>query len=518
MNHALSQLRRYWGYSTFLPRQAEAVRAALERRDSLTVLPTGGGKSVCFQVPALCLPGLAVVVSPLIALMKDQVDTLRAKGIPAGQLTSASSIEERKWIARGVREGRLKLLYVAPERLLSKLFLDSLAKFQISFFAVDEAHCISTWGHEFRPEYRDLRLLRERFPDVPIHAFTATASPSVREDVCRELGLRNPVKVIGSFDRPNLLYRCTPRPRGDAHLAAALERFPDQSGIIYCISRRQTERIALVLEDYGFSAKPYHAGMSDEDRKRNQELFLSGEVKTLVATVAFGMGIDKPDIRYVIHASLPKNLEAYQQETGRAGRDGLRSECLLFHSQSDVIAWEKLLGPPSNEVTRKARAGLLRMHAFALAAGCRRKAVLAHFGEIYSRADCGACDRCLRLPPAELRPRQARAGNGKPRLTLSKSREAAFELFRIGLPITAVARQVQRAETTVIGYLEEFIAHSRRTDPGPWISPKEFDRIREAARAVGVQRLRPAFERLGGVVPYEQIRIAYACLRNARSA
>ncbi|HJQ82379.1 MAG TPA: ATP-dependent DNA helicase RecQ, partial [Lacipirellulaceae bacterium] len=335
-------LRRYWGYDDFRPSQAEAMRAVVEGRDSLVVLPTGGGKSLCFQAPALVMPGLAVVVSPLIALMKDQVDALADCGVPAACVNSTLAFDQRRRIAEEIRAERLKILYLSPERLLSDRTLQFLQGVPLSFIAVDEAHCISEWGHDFRPEYRGLKLLKEKFPNVALHAYTATATPHVRDDIVRELRLAEPDILVGSFDRPNLVYRARRRGNLFEQIRELIDRHPNDSGLIYCIRRTDVEEIAAQLAESGYNALPYHAGMSDDDRRRNQEAFINDHAKIIVATVAFGMGIDKSDVRYVIHAAAPKSLESYQQESGRAGRDGLEAECLLLYSAGDFRTWRKL--------------------------------------------------------------------------------------------------------------------------------------------------------------------------------
>ena len=318
----------YWGYDAFLPLQEPAMTAVLSGQDSLVVLPTGGGKSLCYQVPAMCLDGMAVVISPLISLMKDQVDALQACGVPAAFINSTLSASEKRNVAEDISERRLKLLYVAPERLSLQGLLDLLASVDVSFFAIDEAHCVSMWGHDFRPHYRQLSVLREQFPQSAIHAYTATATEQVRSDVCRQLGLRNPETLVGSFDRPNLTYRVERRNSLLGQVMDVLDRHAEESGIIYCITRNQVDDLCSSLTAAGYSALPYHAGLDDETRDENQEAFTDDRCRTIVATIAFGMGIDKSDVRYVIHAGLPKSVENYQQESGRAGRDGLASRML----------------------------------------------------------------------------------------------------------------------------------------------------------------------------------------------
>jgi ATP-dependent DNA helicase RecQ len=390
-------LEKYWGYHSFRPLQREAMEAVLSGGDSLLVLPTGGGKSLCFQAPAIASDGLAIVVSPLISLMKDQVDTLVGNGVAAACYNSSLPSEVKSEVARGVREGRYRLLYVAPERLVGDGgdgFLTMLSSRPISFIAVDEAHCISQWGHDFRPEYRQLARLRDRWPDVGLHAYTATATARVRRDIVAQLGLRNATELVGSFDRPNLVYRVLARSALKAQVLEVLERHRGQAGIIYCSSRKEVDAIAQWLQDTGWRARPYHAGMADDERHRNQDAFLNEEIDLIVATVAFGMGIDRSDVRFVIHAGAPQSLEHYQQESGRAGRDGLEAECVLIASGADFLKWRMML--EKNGELSEARRGLLRdIERYAASVGCRHKRLVSYFGETFTKDDCGACDYCL---------------------------------------------------------------------------------------------------------------------------
>ncbi len=390
-------LERYWGYTSFRPLQHEAMDAILAGRDSIVVLPTGGGKSLCFQAPALVRDGIAVVVSPLISLMKDQVDTLVGNGVPAAFLNSSQSADERSAITAGVREGRYRLLYVSPERLVGEggdAFQSWLSRCNLSFIAVDEAHCVSQWGHDFRPEYRQLGQLRSRFPGVGLHAYTATATARVRNDIAAQLGLQQPSILVGSFDRPNLVYRVLPRAGLKQQLTEILARHTGEGGIIYCTSRREVEALSEWLSGNGVRARPYHAGLDDKERSRNQDLFLDEEIDVIVATVAFGMGIDRSDVRFVVHAGAPQSLEHYQQESGRAGRDGLEAECALIYSSADFMKWRLML-EKSGELTDSVRRLLRDIERYASGVGCRHKHLVSYFGEQYMRADCGACDFCL---------------------------------------------------------------------------------------------------------------------------
>jgi len=390
-------LEQYWGYSSFRPLQLEAMEAVMAGRDSLLVLPTGGGKSLCFQAPAIAREGLAIVVSPLISLMKDQVDTLVGNGVAAAYYNSGMSSEARAEVTRGIRDGRYRMLYVAPERLVGDGgdgFLKLLESKPVSFIAVDEAHCISQWGHDFRTEYRQLARLRDRWPTVSMHAYTATATGRVRKDIIAQLGLRDAAELVGSFDRPNLVYRVLARATLKAQIIDVLERHRGQAGIIYCTSRKEVDSLSQWLNDTGWRARPYHAGLPDDERSRNQDAFLNEEVDLVVATVAFGMGIDRSDVRFVIHSGAPQSLEHYQQESGRAGRDGLEAECVLIASGADFLKWRVML--EKNGEMSDARRTLLRdMERYAASVGCRHKRLVGYFGENFTKDDCGACDYCL---------------------------------------------------------------------------------------------------------------------------
>jgi ATP-dependent DNA helicase RecQ len=398
-------LSRWWGFDTLRPLQADAIAAALAGRDSLVVMPTGGGKSLCYQVPPLVGETTDVVVSPLVALMKDQVDALEAIGYPAAALHGGMSQEERATVRDRLAAGELRLLFTAPERLVNTGLIDLLARVGVKRFAIDEAHCISQWGHDFRPEYRQLALLRDRFPAASIHAFTATATPRVRDDIARQLALRDPATLIGTFDRPNLVYRVVPRADRVAQVLKILGRHRGEASIVYCISRKETERLAARLAAEGLLARPYHAGLDARQRHATQEAFASETIDVVVATVAFGMGIDRSDVRLVLHTSLPKSLEAYQQETGRAGRDGLAAECVLLYSSADVFSWESLVRKSAAESELDAEeqeklcAGqvehLHAMRRYAQAARCRHAALSEYFGQAYPATSCGACDVCL---------------------------------------------------------------------------------------------------------------------------
>ena len=386
----LPDLKKFWGYDSFRPLQAEAIDCVLNRQDSVTVLPTGAGKSLCFQLPALQFGGVGVVVSPLISLMKDQVDALVGAGIAAAALNSSMSDAEKQNVEHKIKNGELRLLYIAPERLNTSATLQLLKENDVSFFAIDEAHCISSWGHDFRPDYRALGKLKSQFPGVALHAFTATATPKVREDIAVQLNLKDCQTLVGSFDRENLVYRVSQRSNLLTQLRTVIDRYPKQAGIIYCISRKEVQSVSETLNSIGYRSRPYHAGLSAEKRIENQDAFINEETDIIVATVAFGMGIDKSNVRYVIHAGMPKSLEAYQQESGRAGRDGLQSECLMLYSAGDFMTWKRMLDP-----NNPAAATLLEaMSKYCSQPQCRHKALVEYFGQAFEKENCGACDVC----------------------------------------------------------------------------------------------------------------------------
>ncbi len=413
----IQPLKQFFGFSSFRPLQEEIIRDSLESQDVFAVLPTGGGKSLCFQLPALVRPGLTVVVSPLIALMKDQVDALQAAGVAATFLNSSLTAEESRRRLRGLHQGEFKLLYVAPERLMLSGFLDDLQRWNVSAFAIDEAHCVSEWGHDFRPEYRQLSSLREKFPGVPFMAFTATATERVRADIVEQLHLHNPRCYVASFNRPNLTYRVSAKSGSYDQMLGFTRARPREAGIIYCQARKTTEDLARKLSADGVPAVPYHAGLTPENRTKNQEAFLRDEVRVVCATIAFGMGINKPNVRFVIHYDLPKNIEGYYQETGRAGRDGLPGECLLLFSPGDRVKQMRFIEEKPDPKEREvARAQLEQMIHYAEVATCRREFLLGYFGERYGAPstssassaepdqqaepvlgapNCAGCDNCL---------------------------------------------------------------------------------------------------------------------------
>ena len=396
-----SILQSTFGYTTFRPLQREIIANVLAKRDTLAIMPTGGGKSLCYQLPSLIFPGLTVVVSPLIALMKDQVEQLQALGIPALFLNSSLSPEEYRDNMQRVRSGQVKLLYVAPETLLTTRIFDLLAGLAsgsgqpLDCLTIDEAHCISEWGHDFRPEYRQLAAVRRRFPQAICLALTATATPRVRSDIQSSLGFETGSEFVASFNRPNLSIEVIPKTDPERQTLAFLQRFPRQSGIIYCFSRRQVDELTEFLGRRGYAARPYHAGLPDEDRRANQEAFIRDDAQVIVATIAFGMGINKPNVRFVIHYDLPKSVEGYYQEIGRAGRDGLPAHCLLLYSYSDVHKLRYFIDQKEEQEKQNALQHLESITRYAESDVCRRVTLLNYFGEAFTTHNCGACDNCL---------------------------------------------------------------------------------------------------------------------------
>ena len=394
-------LKDVWGFSSLRPSQEAAIASILEGRDTLVIMPTGGGKSLCYQAPAIYRGGMTIVVSPLIALMKDQVDSLKQVGVNAVRVDSTLTLPEKREISQELRSGNVRLLFVSPERIASPDFVRLLEGNEVHTIAIDEAHCVSQWGHDFRPEYRQLSSLRNVFPNAAMHAFTATATVKVRADIMDQLQLKQPRMLISSFDRPNLTYRVLPQVELQDQILEVCERHRGSGGIVYCLRRNDVEVITAFLQSKGISSVGYHAGMPHEERKRAQEAFLTESVDVAVATVAFGMGIDRSNVRFVLHASIPKSIEHYQQETGRAGRDGLPAECVLFHSIGDVMTLKKITesslreANASEEIITASRLQIEEMSRYCQTPVCRHRSLVQYFGQSYDLPSCGACDVCL---------------------------------------------------------------------------------------------------------------------------
>ena len=434
-------LKKYFGYDEFRPLQQEIIQEVLNKEDCLVLMPTGGGKSLCFQLPALMCEGITVVVSPLISLMKDQVDALKASGVEADFINSTQSGDEITAIIEKAKNGVLKILYISPERLALAHFEALLHSLPISLFAIDEAHCISEWGHDFRPEYRNLKKLRGKFPNIPIIALTATATEKVRADIVRQLELPSPRIFTSSFNRQNLSYEVLPKKDSFGTILSLLENYQEESVIIYCFSRKDTEDIAQKLNQRGFNAATYHAGLVADKRRNNQERFIKDEIHIMVATIAFGMGIDKPDVRLVIHHSLPKSVEGYYQETGRAGRDGLPARCVLLFSKADTFKHKYFIRLIKDEEEKQQVAHNLNQSVqYGTLESCRRKFLLGYFNEDYKETNCGNCDTCVTPPPLRISKKSTSVSS----YTHNDSNDFDTSLFE-------VLRQVRTNEATRLG-------------------------------------------------------------------
>lgn len=399
LTEARRALKQYFGYDQFRPMQADIIEAVYQKQDTLVLMPTGGGKSMCFQIPAITLPGTALVVSPLISLMQDQVVGLRANGVKAAFLNSSQDSREQQHVENQFFNNELDLLYVSPEKLCSSGFMPLLQRAPVSLFAIDEAHCVSAWGHDFRPEYTQLRFLKQQFPNIPIIALTATADRITRQDIIDQLRLAEPAVFTASFDRPNLSLDVKPGQKRREQLIQFIRQRPNQSGIIYCLSKKSTETLADSLNHVGMKARAYHAGMDSGTRAKVQDAFIKDEVPIICATIAFGMGIDKSNVRWVIHYNLPKNLENYYQEIGRAGRDGAPADTMLFYSYQDVMTLTQIIESNESENRDVQLAKLERMKQYAESMACRRRILLNYFNEDHNK-NCGNCDICRNPPQA----------------------------------------------------------------------------------------------------------------------
>jgi len=518
MDKAVRALREMFGFDGFRPNQEPIVRAVLDGRDVIAVMPTGGGKSLCYQLPAYLMPGTCIVISPLISLMKDQVDAAKSKGVRAEYLNSSQSGTEQKEVRSKLESGQCDLLYVAPERFATVGFTGVLKRVPICLFAIDEAHCISDWGHDFRPDYLGLADVVKEFPGVPIAAFTATATPDVQKDIISKLGLRRPFVLRASFNRPNLVYHVVPKTELGCQLLSVLGNWKKHSGIIYRSTRKSVEETAAFLSEHGIPALPYHAGLDAAVRKKNQDEFIGGRVKVVVATIAFGMGIDKPDIRFVIHGDLPKNMEGYYQETGRAGRDGKPARCILYFDFADVpkIRYfiNKIDNPAQHQIATKK---LNQMIAYGTRQGCRRRYLLAYFGERYPARNCSACDVCTGERPrgtaGSQSVSQSRGRKGSRTLSgAGRTLEATWELVKQGLSHGEIAQRRSLKPSTVFGHLAELVSQGHPVNVDRYVSAPRRQLLEKLFSRFGTDRLKPVVEAAEGKIAYADARLVRAAL------
>lgn len=438
--HMYTTLKQYFGYDEFRPLQKEIIERVMDKKDCLVLMPTGGGKSLCFQLPALLQSGTTIVISPLISLMKDQVDALLGNGISSAFINSSLRQEEITEVIEKVKSGSLKILYITPERLALPQFEAILHTLPVSLFAIDEAHCISEWGHDFRPDYRNLKSLRQRFPSIPIIALTATATEKVRADIVSQLALPSPHVFTSSFNRQNLSYEVLPKKDSFSTILSLVSLYKGESIIIYCFSRKDTETIAEKLNKQGYKAGTYHAGLSSETRRDNQERFIRDDIQIMVATIAFGMGIDKPDVRLVIHHSLPKSIEGYYQETGRAGRDGLPARCVLLFSLADKFKHDYFNNQIADpEEKQQVQYNLEQSVQYGKLSGCRRKFLLKYFNEEYKEQNCGNCDRCVSPTPLIIQ---------KPKKVVQKSVVSFVTDTNYDVSLFEALRKIRTSEAT----------------------------------------------------------------------
>ena len=488
---AQGALKQYFGYDNFRPMQAEIIEAVYSKQDTLVLMPTGGGKSMCFQIPAITMPGTALVVSPLISLMQDQVVGLQANGVKAAFLNSTLDTTEQQLVEDDFFQGNLDLLYVSPEKLCSEGFMPLLQRAKLALVAIDEAHCVSAWGHDFRPEYTKLKFVKQQFPDVPLIALTATADRITRDDIVKQLGLQSPEVFLSSFDRPNLSLEVRPGQRRKEQIIQFLRRNADTSGIVYCLSRKSTEKLAADLNKSGFKAASYHAGMNSTERAKVQDRFLKDELPIVCATIAFGMGIDKSNVRWVIHYNLPKNLENYYQEIGRAGRDGAPAQTMLFYSYQDVMMLTDIIQKNESENLEVQLAKLDRMKQYAESLACRRRILLNYFNEDH-KENCGNCDICKNPP-------QAFDGT----VIAQKALSAVYRLReKVGLNLLVdILRGSGRKDIRDLGYdqIKTFGA-GRDTPASAWLSYLSqlvnLGYLEVAYDQYGVLRLTPASQRV----------------------
>ncbi len=518
------KLKKYFGHEEFRPLQKEIIERVLKGGDSVVLMPTGGGKSLCYQIPALMLEGLVVVISPLISLMKDQVDALNKRGIPAEFINSTLTQNELAGVVHKLRAGQIRILYIAPERLSVPGFEEFLQTLKISLFAIDEAHCISEWGHDFRPDYRNLKLFRKNFSAIPIIALTATATERVKVDIVKQLNLNNPQIFISSFNRPNLSYEVLPKKDSLQIILSLLKDYVNKNVIIYCFSRNDAENLVNQLNSYGHKALPYHAGLEAKMRKENQDKFIKNEVQIMVATIAFGMGIDKPDVRLVVHHSLPKSIEGYYQETGRAGRDGQPSRCVLLFSYADKFKQDYFIRGISNQKERKnSEENLEQVVRYGNLFQCRRKFLLGYFNEDYKQSNCGNCDRCVKQAPLEMGAvkkiknldEPSRQNGTAQKLTPKNSTyDETKRLLQQKLSIDEIAKVRKLSPNTILSHLEKISADQPQLDilylKPP---PKRFEKIATVFKKTNSPLLAPVREILGEDYSYEELRLARVFLK-----
>jgi len=496
-----------FGHSGFREHQEGIVDAILEGRDTLAVMPTGAGKSLCYQLPAVCREGTCVVISPLISLMKDQVDKLCRIGVRAAYLNSALDLRQQVMVMDRMQQRAYDIIYVAPERFAVESFKAALDGTPIALFAVDEAHCISEWGHDFRPDYLALSELTKRYPDVPVAAFTATATNRDQEQIAERLGLRAPHMVRASFDRANLFYEVAPKSDDVNQVLDFVKAHPGEAGIVYRGTRRAVEETAEYLQMHGIKALPYHAGLDSDVRREHQDAFDTGQCPVIVATIAFGMGIDKPDVRFVLHGDLPKSMDSYYQETGRAGRDGRPAHCLLLFSMADVPRARYFINKIHNaQEKRNASVRLDTMVRFATGSFCRRRAILQYFGERYSRRSCGGCDSC--------RPKKAFG----PTATKRQGRNAAtlmptLKLLKEGLSYAQIAARRGLKPTTIAGHIVDLASKGEAFDVDAHVAPGKREMIESLFSEHGMARLKPAVEASGGRITYDEARLVRAAMK-----
>ncbi len=506
-------LRDTFRHADFRQHQESVVRALMAGRDTFTVMPTGAGKSLCYQLPAVCLPGTCIVISPLISLMKDQVDKLRRLGVRAAYLNSALDAEQQATVMQRLAQQAYDLLYVAPERFAVPAFRQALSTTPICLFAIDEAHCISEWGHDFRPDYLVLAELTKSYPNVPVAAFTATATTRAQEQIVARLGLRNPALVRASFDRPNLFYQVARKGDVGDQLLAFVQAQPDHSGIIYRGTRRAVDETTEYLQANGIQALPYHAGMDTESRRASQEAFERDECRIIVATIAFGMGIDKPNVRFVVHGDLPKSMDGYYQETGRAGRDGKPAHCLLLFSMADVPRARFFIERVNDEQERRNASGKLdAMVSYATGRQCRRRALLAYFGEGYRPGSCGTCDSCNPRRGFTCDPPHIAA---HPPTRHAMTLMPTLKLLHEGLSYVRIAAQRGLKPTTIATHIVDLATRGERFQIDAHV-PEDKRRFIEGLFARhGLARLKPVVEAAGGRIDYDEARLVRAALRLA---